>query len=320
MSLNVPIIDVAPLLAGTERGLFSVATEIGQVARSVGFFYIANHGVQERLVAEVFGGMTEFFGRPLAEKARLSYRNSGSINGYFAIGDEHLDPSREADAKETFQVNREIADDDPDYLAGKPFQKPNQWPSGMTDFRQAVIEYFFIQKALCEKLHAAFAVDLGLAPDFFAPFIDKPLATLRMLHYPPHPGVFDGTRYGAAPHTDYGNLTILTQDDAGGLEVKSRDGGWTSAQPISGTLLCNIGDCLMRWSNDTYVSTPHRVVNRSGRDRYSAVFFHDPNYDAPVECLPSCTGPDRPVLYPPITGGAYLTAKLSEAIGGYSGH
>ena len=314
----VPIIDIAPLLAGSEAGLKSVAAEIGQVAREVGFFYVANHGVPSPLVTEVFAWMALYFAQPLAEKQQLSYKNSKSNTGYFAIGDEYLDSVLAADAKEAFQINRDIAADDPDFLAGKPFHAPNQWPAEMPRFRAVMLDYFAIQKKICERLHRAFAIDLGLEADFFAPYIDKPLATLRLLHYPPHPGAFDGSRYGASPHTDFGNLTILAQDDAGGLEVRTRAGDWIAARPIADTFLCNIGDCLMRWSNDTYISTPHRVVNRSGRDRYSAAFFHDPNYDAPVACLPTCTDETHPPRYPATTGGEYLTQKLEEAFG-YAG-
>jgi isopenicillin N synthase-like dioxygenase len=318
MSDTVPIIDIGPLLGGWETGIAAVAAQIGQVAREVGFFYIADHGVPQTLVTDVFAEMARYFARPLGEKQKLTYKNSKSNTGYLAIGDEYLDSELAADAKEAFQMNREIADDDPDFLAGKPFHAPNQWPADAPRFRPVMLEYFAIQKQICERLHGAFAIDLGLEPDFFAPYIDQPLATLRLLHYPPHPGTFDGKRYGASPHTDFGNLTILAQDDAGGLEVQNRAGDWIPAPPVPDTFLCNIGDCLMRWSNDIYRSTPHRVVNRSGRDRYSAAFFHDPNYDAPVECLPTCTDAARPPLYPATTGGAYLSAKLAEAFG-YAG-
>ena len=314
----VPLIDFGGMLHGTAQSKACVASKLRSACTNVGFFYIANHGVPEAMTEEVLAQTAAFFDRPLAEKRSVSQKLSKSNTGYLAIGDEILHEDHPPDAKETFHINREIADDDPGYLAGKPFVAPNQWLPDMPRFRSLMVDYFDRQKWLCEQLHRAFALDLGLAPEFFDRHIDEPLATLRLLHYPPHPGAFDGRQYGAAPHTDYGNLTTLLQDDRGGLQVRARDGGWIDALPIPGTLLCNIGDCLMRWSNDIYVSTPHRVVNRSGRDRYSAAFFHDPNYDADVACLPSCTGPDRPARYPPITGGAYLIAKLQEAFG-YAG-
>ncbi len=309
MGESIPVIDLTPLTSGGSVGLKQAAAEIGQVCRTHGFFYIKNHGVHERLVTEAFVQSASFFAQPLAVKESLSITNSRNNRGYVAFEGENLDPGRPGDAKEAFNIGRELAPDDPDLLAGVPFHALNQWPTSPR-FQATMLDYFAAQLALCTKLHRAFATDLGLDPDFFAPAIDRPLAVLRLLHYPPHPGRFDGSQYGAAPHTDYGNVTTLAQDDAGGLEVRTRDGRWIDATPVPDTFVCNIGDCLMRWSNDTYVSTPHRVVNRSGRERSSVVFFCDPNADAKVECLSTCTGPDRPARYPATTGAAYLKERL----------
>jgi isopenicillin N synthase-like dioxygenase len=135
------------------------------------------------------------------------------------------------------------------------------------------------------------------------------------LRYPPHPGTFDGTLYGAAPHTDYGILTLLAQDDTGGLEVRARDGTWIPVDPTPGTLICNIGDALMRWSNDVYVSTPHRVVNASGRARQSIAFFADPNPDALIACFPSCASEAAPAKYPPIDYASYQRERYDATYG-----
>lgn len=306
---DIPIIDVAPLLWGGEVGEKSVAAEIGRACRDIGFFYVRNHGIPESAVAGLFAAAAEFFALPLAEKDRVSITRSRHNRGYVALEGEFLDPGRPGDAKEAFMIGRDLSPDDPDVVAGTPFHGLNQWPE-LPGFRATLLAYYVAQQRLCERLHRAFARDLGLPPEFFASSIDRPIAALRVLRYPPHPGVFDGTQYGAAPHTDYGNVTVLAQDDRGGLEVQRRDGAWIDAPPIPGTFVCNIADCLMRWSNDVYVSTPHRVVNRSGRERYSAAFFFDPNGDAKVECLPTCTGPDRPPRYAPTTGAAYLRERL----------
>ena len=309
MRLGIPVVDLAPMIAGEKGGLARVAAAIGQACRDRGFFYIANHGLPERLLTDVFAASAGFFALPPADKEAISITRSRSNRGYVALEGENLDPDRPGDAKEALNIGRELDPDDPDLLAGVPFHAPNQWPS-LPRFRATMLDYFAAQLALCTRLHQAFALDLGLEADFFAASIDRPLAVLRLLHYPPHPGRFDGSQYGAAPHTDYGNVTVLAQDDTGGLEVRERDGTWIDATPIPGTLVCNIGDCLMRWSNDTYVSTPHRVVNRSGRERFSVVFFCDPNADAKVECLPTCVTAERPLRYPPITGAAYLQERL----------
>lgn len=296
---EIPVVDLA-------RDEVAVARAIGAACRGTGFFYVANHGVAERTLADLLAAGAAFFALPAAEKLAVSIAKSRHNRGYVPFEGEALDPGRPGDAKEAFNMGRELAPDDPDLLAGKPFHGPNQWPGHPAGFRGALMAYYDAMLALGQALHRAFARDLGLAPDFFADKIDKPLATLRLLHYPPHPGVFDGAQYGAAPHTDYGDVTILWQDDAGGLEVRARDGDWIAAPPIPGSFVCNIGDCLMRWSNDVYVSTPHRVVNRSGRERRSVAFFLDPNADAPVECL-ALGGPPR---YPPTTGAAYLKERL----------
>lgn len=305
---EIPVVDLTALRDRTATR--AVAAAIGRACRDTGFFYVAGHGVSEALLARVRAAAEGFFALPEAEKLRVSIRSSRHNRGYVPLESEALDPARKGDLKEGFNAGRELASDDPDLVAGKLFCGPNQWPAAPPGFRDALLGYFDVMLGLCQHLHRAFATDLGLAEDHFAKLIDKPLATLRLLHYPPHPGDFVPDQYGAAPHTDYGNVTVLWQDDVGGLEVRARSGDWIAATPLPGTFVCNIGDCLMRWSNDTYVSTPHRVVNRSGRERWSIPFFLDPNGDAPVECLPTCAGPGRPALYPPTTGAAYLRERL----------
>ncbi len=309
MTGDLPIIDVQALGGADPAAERRIAAQLGGACREIGFFYVTNHGVAPDTIDGAFAASRGFFDQPLADKLRIAITKSRHNRGYVPLQGEQLDPSRPGDAKEAFNVGRELAPDDPHLLAGRPFHGVNQWPS-QPEFRAAMLAYFTAAQRLCERLHRGFALDLDLAPDFFAPFIDRPLATLRVLRYPPHPGAFDGTLWGAAPHTDYGNVTILAQDDAGGLEVQRRDGAWLPAPPIPGAFVCNIGDCLMRWSNDVYVSTPHRVVNRAGKLRHSMAFFFDPNDDAPVACLPSCASAARPARYKPITGAAYLKQRL----------
>ena len=197
---------------------------------------------------------------------------------------EALDPGRGPDMKEAFNVGLEIAPDDPDLLSKQPFRSLNAWPS-LPNFRETLLAYYDACAALGARLHRAFACDLGLKPDFFDDKFDRPMATLRLLHYPAPPQGSE-PRTGAGVHTDYGNLTLLATDDVGGLEVRARNGEWIEAPVVPGAFIVNIGDCLMRWTNDIYVSTPHRVVNRSARERYSIAFFYDPNPDAIVETIP----------------------------------
>ena len=123
----------------------------------------------------------------------------------------------------------------------------------------------------------------------------------------------EADQFGAAPHTDWGCMTVLWQDAVGGLQVKNRAGAWIDAPYIDGTFVINIGDMLARWSNDLFVSTPHRVVNASGRERYSIPMFYDPDFDTVVECLPNCSSAANPPKYPRTIAGEYITAKYDDA-------
>jgi isopenicillin N synthase-like dioxygenase len=306
---QVPLIDIGPLRDGSAAGLVQVAREIGAAARTTGFFAIANHGIPSELVAEMFAAAKAFFALPIAVKDALAIENSNAYLGYARIELERLDPSRPGDMKESFNLGRERAADDPDVIAKTPFVGCNQWPD-LPGFRATMVRYFEIVGAVALDVHRAIAIDLGLPEHHFASKYDHPLTALRVLHYPPHPGTFDGTQYGAGPHTDYGGLTLLAQDGTEGLEVRRRDGGWMPVTPMPGTFVCNIGDAMMRWTNDVYVSNAHRVVNRSGRERYSAAFFCEPNPDATIECLPACATPDRPAKYPPIAFADFLRSKI----------
>lgn len=310
MNDTLPLIDIAALGGGDAAAERTTAGRLGAACRDIGFFYIVNHGVPAAQVEATFAAARAFFDRPEAEKLEVAISRSRHNRGYVPIAAEALDPTMPGDAKECFNVGRELASDDPALRAGRPFHGPNQWPAAPDGFRATMLAYYAQMQRVCERLHRGFAIDLGLSPGFFAGFIDRPLATLRVLRYPPHPGAFDGTLWGAAPHTDYGNVTILAQGDESGLQVQRRDGAWIDAPVVPDAFVCNIGDCLMRWSNDVYVSTPHRVVNRTGRLRHSMAFFFDPNDDAPVACLPTCTDAQRPPRYPPTTGAAYLKERL----------
>jgi isopenicillin N synthase-like dioxygenase len=306
---EVPLIDLGPLREGTPAGLAQVAREIGAAAREIGFFAVTNHGIPAALVAEMFTAARDFFALPQAEKDALSIEASSAYLGYARIELERLDPSRPGDVKESFNMGRERAADDPDVINRTPFVGPNRWPA-LPGFRATMVRYFEALTRAGLDVHRAIAADLGLPADYFANAYSRPLTALRVLRYPPHPGSFDGTQYGAGPHTDYGGLTLLAQDGTEGLEVRRRDGTWIAVAPTPGTFVCNIGDAMMRWTNDTYVSNAHRVVNRSGRERYSCAFFCEPNPDALIACIPACAGPANPAKYPPIAFADFLRTKL----------
>jgi isopenicillin N synthase-like dioxygenase len=300
---EIPIIDVAPLLTGSLQQARAVAAELGQACREVGFFYITGHGIAEDLIAAVFERSAAFFAGPAAIREAASFAGANSNRGYIRLGGEALDPGKPADVKEAFNIGLELPPDDPELLARAPFRSANLWPE-TAGFRDTMLDYFNRVWRLGRDLHRGFALDLGLEPDYFESRLDKPIATLRLLHYPPVEGPLASGQLGAGVHTDYGNVTLLATDAVGGLMVRNRSGHWLDAPVVPNAFVCNIGDCLMRWSNDVYVSTPHKVVSPPGRDRYSVAFFLDPNPDAMV------------AKYAPITGGDFLLSRLEPTYAG----
>jgi len=308
---SVPVVDFQPFLEGSAAGRAKTVAEIAFACRQIGFFYLAGHGVPASLVDRVLENSKRFFALPAAEKQRLHIKNSPFHRGYIGIGDEGL--TKSGDFKEAFDMALDLPLSDPDVQAGKPFHGPNVYPPSPADFEPCMRAYYAAMLDLAGQLCRAFALGLGQAEDFFAGKIDKPLAQLRVLHYPPQSGEITGEWIGIAEHSDYGLVSILSQDSVGGLQLRNADGGWIHAPPMPGTFICNLGDAMARWTNDLWPATPHRVINTAGRDRYSTVLFFDPNYDCLIETLPNCTGPDNPPHYRPVTMGQHLTSRFDDS-------
>ena len=307
---TVPVINLTPLRSGSRAGLEAVAQAIGAAARDIGFFSVANHGIAPAIVDDVYAAARTFFALPESVKDRVAIELSPHFMGFARMAKERLDPTLAGDVKESFNFGRDRSADDPGVVAGVGFAGVNQWPD-VPGIRPVLNRFQEAMTELTAVIHRAIAVDLGLEPDHFVPLYDNALSSSRMLHYPPHPGTFDGSQYGAGPHTDYGSISLLAQDETGGLEVRRRDGTWIAVDPAPDTFVCNIGDAMMRWTNDVYVSNAHRVVNRSGRERYSIVFFGMPNEDAVIECIPSCIAPGAPARYPPVRFGDFLYSRVA---------
>ena len=309
---DIPIIDVSGLRAGTLADRQAVADLLGAACRQVGFFYVTGHGIAPAVATGIFAAAHDLFALPDTAKTEISIKRSQHNRGYVGLAAERLDETASPDQKEAFNIGLELPADDPELLAGKPFRGVNLWPD-LPGWRARVLAYYDACMTLQLDIHRGFALDLGLAEDFFADKMDRPIATLRLLHYPagkPTPDGDIGADIGAGQHTDYGNLTILATDGVAGLQVQRRDGVWLDAPHVDGAFVCNIGDCLMRWTNDVYVSTPHRV-QRPRQERYSVAFFSDANPDALVEALPGCVAPGETPRYDPILCGDYLTQRLT---------
>ena len=305
MHMEVPVIDVSHLRGGDLEQRLVVAAEIGLACREVGFFYCVGHGITDISRESVFYESKRFFALPEEEKFAIARDKVGNNRGYVGLATERLDLASLPDRKEAFNIGLELPGDDPDI--DRPFRGLNAWPT-LPGWRDVMLSYYRACLNLGVTLHRAFSLDLGLPEDFFDDKLQRPMATLRLLRYPGMQTDVDTTGGpGAGDHTDYGNLTILAVDGVAGLEVRRRDGGWINAPAIAGSLICNIGDCLMRWSNDTYLSTPHRV-RVPASERYSIAFFLDPNPEALV--VPVLTDAGGQPRYAPMSAEAYMQSRL----------
>jgi isopenicillin N synthase-like dioxygenase len=318
---SIPEIDIAPFLEGSSAGRQAVVAEVDRACREIGFFIIKGHGVDEALIAETYAAARAFFELPLQQKFSIRQPAPTISRGYTAVGGETLSAGlgerAPADLKEMIDIGPVDVPGGEYYErpeAGNHFH-PNLWPAKPPDFRVTMESYYRRMNRLANDLMAIFAHALELPENFFVDKLDKNMSALRLICYPeqkelPKPGQL---RSGA--HTDYGTLTILTSDKVvGGLQAQHRDGHWVDVVPEPGTFVINIADAMQVWTNDRWVSTLHRVVNppRELADtsrRHSIPFFHQPNYDAIIDTLPSCYGPDRPRRYQPITFGEHWMSK-----------
>jgi polar amino acid transport system ATP-binding protein len=318
VSATVPVIDVSALVAGAPARA-RAAVEIDRACRAHGFFYVTGHGIAPDLAERLVSLGRRFFAQDEAVKMRCRMSLGGRAwRGSFPAGGELT--SGRPDWKEGLYFGAELPPEHPLVRAGTPIHGPNLFPEG---FRDAVLAYQDALTSLGHALMEGIALGLGLAPGYFAErYTADPLVLFRMFNYPARaapPG--SDVHWGVGEHSDYGLLTMLWQDDVGGLQVKTPD-GWIEAPPIPGTFVCNIGDMLDRMTAGVYRSTPHRVaLNLSGRDRLSMPFFFDPDFHAriaPIEAVER-PAPDRADRWDAAdihafegTYGEYLIAKVSK--------
>ena len=277
---GVRIVDIAPLVSGRDRQ--RVADEIGLACRECGFFYIVGHGVDAGLEERLEASSREFFAQPLDAKMRIRMDLGGAAwRGYFPVGQELT--SGKPDRKEGIYFGAELTDEHPLVKLGTPLHGPNLFPDRPPELRAAVLAYVDAMTRLGHVLMTGIALGLGLDDSYFYDrYTADPLVLFRIFNYPPDVHGSAEPSWGVGEHTDYGLLTILKQDDAGGLEVKSKD-EWIPAPPIPGSFICNIGDMLDRMTAGIYRSTPHRVHNVAKRDRLSFPFFFDPGWNARIQ-------------------------------------
>ena len=302
----LPIIDLT-LLGGTEQQREALALSLAEACLHTGFFYIRDHGIPQALINQVFRESQALFNLPEEQKQAIHKANSRANRGYEPMKGQTLEPGTPPDLKEGFYIGEELDDADPRVQAGRFNQGANQWPETLPSFRDTMTEYFNVMNSLGARIMEALALSLNLKPGFFEEFCHQPLSTLRLLHYPPQPANPAPGEKGCGAHTDFGGVTVLLLDDNPGLQVwDARSERWIEANPIPGTFVVNLGDMIARWTNDRYRSTLHRVVNSSGKERFSVPFFFSGNLDHTVTCLPTCLSEGEQPHYPPTTVEANL--------------
>ena len=281
---SVPVIDVSALVSGgPETARSAAASHIQAACRDRVFFYVTGHGVAPALLADLADASGEFFALPEASKMQIAMEHGGRAwRGYFPVGGELT--SGRPDLKEGLYFGAELPADDPRVLAGLQLHGSNLFPPQVARLRPLVLAYMDAMTNLGQAVLAGVALSLGLDAGYFAAgYTADPTILFRVFHYPPSRPDDDG--WGVGEHTDYGLITLLAQDDSGGLQVAAPE-GWIDAPPIPGTFVCNIGDMLDRLTGGWYKSTPHRVRNLSGHGRLSFPFFLDPGFTAEVPPLP----------------------------------
>ena len=310
---SLPIVDLTGLAESADArdavGLGRLANAFDAACRAHGFCYLVNHGVPAAQIEAAFAASAAFHARPLAEKQAIAINKAH--RGYMAMASSvivtsSIERATKPNLSESFMLMHEVAPGD----ETDPLDGPNQWPAEPAGFRAAIEAYDAALNTLARRMTRMISVALGFSATGLDSFFDRPTTFLRLLHYPPSPPDADAKQYGSAPHTDYGFITILAQDGAGGLQVRNADQGWIDATPIEGAFVLNIGDIGSRWTNGRWRSTPHRVINRSGGDRYSMPYFFDPAASATIECLPTCCSVTDPARYPSVRYGNYLMERI----------
>ncbi|EED14117.1 gibberellin 20-oxidase, putative [Talaromyces stipitatus ATCC 10500] len=327
---RIPIIDLELAHTGSPEDVAKVAHDVYQAFKHVGFAYIKNHGVPQELINEAFGWSSKFFALPQADKEKAPHPPEGWYHrGYSGIGREKVvqmvfdkdgiaEKRKVPDVKESFEIGSESDD------TLRNIWVPEEILPG---FRGFFNNFFQICSGLETLMLRLIAIGMGLEENFLLDYHKNHTNQCRLLHYPPveEELLRQGKAERIAAHSDFGTMTILFQDEVGGLEVEDihDKGKFIPAPHIPGTAVVNIGDLLMRWSNDELKSTLHRVrapplVDNEGESkgrmtkaRYSIPYFISPDRDRLIECLPNCHGPDRPKKYEAITSSDYISMRLN---------
>ena len=326
MLLEVPVLDIATFRGGDATAKQRLAEEVGRAINHIGFLVIIGHGVDPDLIARVQTASKAFFDLPITEKNAVFRPAPDVTRGYIPLEAESVGRSQGVDVpgdlNESLMIGPvDVPPGDPYFhrpQAGKHFH-PNLWPEAPVELKPLYGAYFRAMGGLAEDLMALFALALGLPENFFADKIGRHISRLRVRNYPapleaPKPG-----QLRAGAHCDYGSLTILrAEDKPGGLQVMNKAGRWVDVPIAPDSYIISIGELMARWTNGRWAANLHRVVNppvdqAAGSRRLSLVFFHNPNYDAPVSALPGTVVDGELPRFPPTTSGEHLRAQFVKS-------
>tara|TARA_A100001037_G_scaffold306567_1_gene352788 strand:+ start:1428 stop:2441 length:1014 start_codon:yes stop_codon:yes gene_type:complete len=328
----VPIIDIGAFEEGSGPEKAALASAVDEACRSIGFLVISGHGVPRNLIDSALAAGRTFFDLPEAEKRRSLSPGGLQFLGYTAPQTRNLAATlgeeRPPDLREIYTVGpgERFAEDYVGLPGASDLYAPNIWPERPSGFADVHLRLYRAMEELAERVMRIFAVALGLPETHFADKIDRHFSPLGSFHYPALDGPAQTGQLRCGAHTDFGSLTMLamsdeSRDDApSGLQIRAPDGTWEDVTAGPQQLVVNIGDMMVRWTNDRWTSTLHRVVvppsDAANMRRQSIGYFLHPNYDADVACLETCTSPDNPPKYPPVTAGAEMFKKLRSRIAG----
>lgn len=297
---TIPVIDLGPYLAGEPGALDNAAGQLRYALSEIGFYAIVNHGVPPELIRDVYREVARFHAQPLDKK--LAIKLDRNNVGYLPMMGDTLRTSvvqavTKPNLNEALFTARDLPADHPEVVSGRRFRSANQWPADLPELRTAIVAYSDALERLVQKLVRVYARALDLPAAYFDTAFSELQYKLRATHYPQQPPDAADDEFGIAPHTDTSFLTLLAPNDVPGLAIRAPDGHWIDVPPNPDAFMVNGGQLLLRWTNDRFLATPHRAVNRTGGERYALAFFCDANIDWPVAAVPTCVGPDNPPKY-----------------------
>ncbi|KAK7414577.1 hypothetical protein QQX98_006605 [Neonectria punicea] len=329
--LEIPIIDFSGFYSGDPALKQKVVDQVRVSCLYNGFFQIVGHSVPLAQQKAVMEGTKKFFSLPLEEKKKVAKENNTWNRGYEMLRSQILEEGTKPELKEGFYIGAEIPETHPYFINKKLNSGPNQWPEGLGEdlqsFRASSMEYYSSTLNLAADLMRVLALSLDLEETYFSKFMDGAVATMRLLHYPTQPKDGDDklTR-GIGAHTDFGAITMLLQDTVDGLQVWDKQNEtWIDVivqlandqqvAPTEGAYVVNLGNLMARWTNEKYKSNIHRVINKSGKERYSIPVFVSGNPDYLVECIPTCQSADKPAKFGAVTVEEAVSAAYAESYG-----